>query len=621
MSYSLVDFKELQGLSENERQAALEILNQFSKEGKSDKFNKLIYDDYEEIPVDIETFLKDPQYLGKGLINEEGKFTVYPYWLEVLKKVFPDNNSTNYNTLVLSGAIGLGKSFVAVLCMLYQLYRMMCLKDPYIHYGLQPIDKITFAFMNITLDASKGVAWDKCQQLLQTSPWFMSRGNLSGTTNITWNPPKGIELIAGSLSRHIIGRAVFSCLDEDTEILTNKGIYKIKDLVGKSFKVYNIKDNEIVESNTCTAKATKCSKEEYELTLEDGTVIKCTPEHRFLLSDGVTYKEAKDLTEQDDLFDYNNVGYIYKVTNKINNTFYIGQHKKRAFDKNYFGSGIIISRAIKKYGKNWFSVEVLDWCKSLDELNRLEELYISKNINNPLCLNISQTAVKGNTYNIGIKNKKAITNGLETKYIDLDTKPLDGWYYGTKNKGKIIITNGTINKLVEPDYILPAGWWHGNKNKGKDSSNYKAAWTDQRRKAFSEKVTGQGNPGFNKGYLHSGIRNGRYGKEVTQETRSKISQARKGKGTGKCPSKGRPGQKKPKQHGLHLKQAICKNIYYIDNAILYGDNDLIKYIKEIYSYNISSLGIKSIINKSSKAESLYPKLVNKIIRRKNNEDN
>jgi hypothetical protein len=47
---------------------------------------------------------------------------------------------------------------MAVLCGLYELYRMLCLKDPYLHYGLQPIDKITFAFMNITLDASKGVA-------------------------------------------------------------------------------------------------------------------------------------------------------------------------------------------------------------------------------------------------------------------------------------------------------------------------------------------------------------------------------------------------------------------------------------------------------------------------------
>lgn len=223
------DFVELEGLTEEERKIALEILEQFSKDGKSDKFNDLLYQDYEEIPVDVETFLRDPQYLGKGLINEEGKFTVFPYWVKVLKDIFPTNIDTAYNTLALSGAIGLGKSFEAVLCMLYQLYRMMCLKDPYLYYGLQPIDKITFAFMNITLDASKGVAWDKCQQLLQASPWFMARGTLTGTSNVTWNPPKGIELIAGSLSRHIIGRAVFAAFFDEISFQPNQDLGKQKE--------------------------------------------------------------------------------------------------------------------------------------------------------------------------------------------------------------------------------------------------------------------------------------------------------------------------------------------------------------------------------------------------------
>lgn len=226
MSYKITD--ELQGLSEEERNEVLKILAEFEKEGKSNTYNDLIYQDYEEIPVTIETFLKDPNYLGKGLINEEGKFTVFPYWLKVLKDIFPTNIDTQYNTLALTGSIGIGKSFIAVLCVLYQLYRMMCLKDPYLHYGLQPIDKITFAFMNITLDASKGVAWDKCQQLLQSSPWFMSKGTLSGTSNITWNPPKGIELLAGSLSRHIIGRAVFAAFFDEVSFQPNQDIEKQK---------------------------------------------------------------------------------------------------------------------------------------------------------------------------------------------------------------------------------------------------------------------------------------------------------------------------------------------------------------------------------------------------------
>ena len=225
-----IDLSILDNLSEKEREYALKILGEFSSTGKSKKLDDLILSDYEEIPVDVETFLKDPKYLGRGLINDEGKFTVFPYWVDVLKEIFPDPlKPPTYNTLALSGAIGLGKSFVAVLSGLYELYRMMCLKDPYLHYGLQPIDKITFAFMNITLDASKGVAWDKCQQLLQKSPWFMEKGKVTGTTNEVWNPPKGIELIAGSLSRHIIGRAVFWAFFDEISFQPNQDVAKQKE--------------------------------------------------------------------------------------------------------------------------------------------------------------------------------------------------------------------------------------------------------------------------------------------------------------------------------------------------------------------------------------------------------
>ena len=87
---------------------------------------------------------------------------------------------------------------------------MLCLKDPYLHYGLQPIDKITFSFINVTIDAAKGVAWDKIQQLFQSSPWFMSHGTVSGRTDIVWTPSKRIELVMGSSNNVVIGRALFA---------------------------------------------------------------------------------------------------------------------------------------------------------------------------------------------------------------------------------------------------------------------------------------------------------------------------------------------------------------------------------------------------------------------------
>ena len=130
----------LNTLSAEEKALALSILKEITDNGESKTLSDLVYEDYEEIPVSIEEFLTNPIYLGKGLINQEGKFTVFPYWMETLKKIFPTNIDTTYNTLILSGAIGLGKSFVAVIAMLYMLYRMLCLKDPYLHYGLQSIE-------------------------------------------------------------------------------------------------------------------------------------------------------------------------------------------------------------------------------------------------------------------------------------------------------------------------------------------------------------------------------------------------------------------------------------------------------------------------------------------------
>lgn len=68
----------------------------------------------------------------------------------------------------------------------------------------------------------------------------------------------------------------------------------------------------------------------------------------------------------------NNIGYIYKTTNLINGKIYIGQHKNSEPNLNYFGSGKILFKALKKYGKNNFIVEVLLWCETIEQLNKAE---------------------------------------------------------------------------------------------------------------------------------------------------------------------------------------------------------------------------------------------------------
>lgn len=71
-------------------------------------------------------------------------------------------------------------------------------------------------------------------------------------------------------------------------------------------------------------------------------------------------------------------GYIYKITNILNNKIYIGKHKydKNELDKSYICSGIIIKKAIKKYGIEKFLIDLIDVAESLKELNEKEKYYI-----------------------------------------------------------------------------------------------------------------------------------------------------------------------------------------------------------------------------------------------------
>jgi len=191
-------------------------------------------------------------------------------------------------------------TLVAVLCVLYMLYRLLCLKDPYTYYGMQLIDKLSISFMNITLENAKGVALDKMNQLILSSEWFLAHGEMSGKTNLIYRPNKHIEFVTASSNNQIIGRAIF-CLDGETIIKTTEGYSKLVDLVDKDIKVISVDDmGKKVISDRCTVKPTIKTSEEYQIELEDGTIIKCTSNHKLLLKNG-SYKEAQNLTEEDEL--------------------------------------------------------------------------------------------------------------------------------------------------------------------------------------------------------------------------------------------------------------------------------------------------------------------------------
>lgn len=65
---------------------------------------------------------------------------------------------------------------------------------------------------------------------------------------------------------------------------------------------------------------------------------------------------------------------VYLITNLINGKKYIGMDTKN--NPNYLGSGSLIMKAIKKYGRENFKKEILEICSTINELEKRETYWI-----------------------------------------------------------------------------------------------------------------------------------------------------------------------------------------------------------------------------------------------------
>lgn len=215
MTMNVTEFESiLSDLSPEERAAVLTILEEQAAVGSSQSLQQIYEADYEELPVDIDTFLESPYYLGKS--TDSGK-AIYPYWRDAYREIIQKDKVE----CALGGSIGCGKTTAAVYLMSYFVYRLMCLKNIRQYYGLEGNGPISICFLNNTIKLSQGVAYEKFMSTVATSPWFLERGEVRGTVNIRYKPNKNIDFIVGSSADQIIGRDIFCAILD--EVNFNKG--------------------------------------------------------------------------------------------------------------------------------------------------------------------------------------------------------------------------------------------------------------------------------------------------------------------------------------------------------------------------------------------------------------
>ena len=84
-----------------------------------------------------------------------------------------------------------GKTTIAVYCMAYVLYRMLCLKDPWGFFGKSPVGKMCVSFFNLTKSLAQSKGYGTLMEVLSLSPWFQEKAAMTvrRTSDIQVNMP------------------------------------------------------------------------------------------------------------------------------------------------------------------------------------------------------------------------------------------------------------------------------------------------------------------------------------------------------------------------------------------------------------------------------------------------
>ncbi len=86
-----------------------------------------------------------------------------------------------------------------------------------------------------------------------------------------------------------------------------------------------------------------------------------------------------------------NIHYIYKTTCNVTGKWYVGMHSTSNENDGYMGSGTRLRRSIRKYGKENHTREILEYCKTREELVLREKEIVTKElISDGLCMNLKE---------------------------------------------------------------------------------------------------------------------------------------------------------------------------------------------------------------------------------------
>jgi len=140
--------------------------------------------EFEETPVDLRTFVVNPEYLSLPPLSElqyqliEKSSQIYKE--STLIKLFGEKDGQRIfkqtcNEVIAQLGKGSGKDYCSTISVAYIVYLLLCLKDPAAYYGKPPGDSIDILNIAINAQQASNVFFKGFKTRIERSPWFVGK--------------------------------------------------------------------------------------------------------------------------------------------------------------------------------------------------------------------------------------------------------------------------------------------------------------------------------------------------------------------------------------------------------------------------------------------------------------
>lgn len=176
---------------------------------------------YRTCPVDMNTFMQDPYFLGTIYGD-----SIFPVWKKLLPEIYPAPLCKAYEEIILSTATRAGKSTLIAISFAYEIMLMLCMINPAKTLLGKMSGSLVMAILSKDNQTAVSQVATDLYKILTLSPYFQSI--IEGDLPFSNIEKKGVQvtdsvlLKAGSSLATLVGADLFACCLDEANIGTTK---------------------------------------------------------------------------------------------------------------------------------------------------------------------------------------------------------------------------------------------------------------------------------------------------------------------------------------------------------------------------------------------------------------